>query len=366
MEKMDLVFIICSTTTVIISLTIFLIYLLRRKKNSIIDIKRKENDAYDYYLKTEIPIDIQRRYINNIRTYNSTNFEEADLDKLFFEIKRLRKDIQKANDIKYEKINEMIKDKDNGVFDYKEFIYRISTLTNISSLFELLNQNTDEKYQYVKNVLGDIVHTIRNPASGMRAIIAILKMENTNDELNSKIAALEQFIEEIDNNLNAYYEISHFSSYYSNENEVMSFKEEILSRISLIKISSGKNINYKYDICDINIDKSKSNILLLAVTCILENAIYYCKDNGIIEINTTLDNDTFEIEIYNDGTSIKEEILKHVFDYGFSTRGSSGRGLYIVKRAIEQSLNGVVICENAEDNSGVKFSIIVERILDNE
>lgn len=363
-----LIYIIISVLSVFIGVISIIWGILQRKNNGrmLYNIQR-ENEALNYYLKTEIPKDSQERYLNNIYHFRTTNFDYENIENIFYELRKIRRDIQKSNEIKTNEIKELITNTTtNKDFDYKQFIYQISQMTNIQYLIELLNENKAEEFRYIKNVLADIVHTIRNPASGMSAIITILKMEEINEDFAEKLNDIEKLIEEIENNLNAYYQISHMEPFVLDGNKIQ-LKEEIVLRAKLLALSSGKKVNIEYDnMCDIVMEKNVAEILVLAITCILENSISFINDNGVIKIGLSTDNNILTIEISNDGPVVKEENLESIFNQGFSTRESSGRGLAIAKQAVENTLNGIISCENISADRGVKFSIIMETSNTNE
>lgn len=98
----------------------------------------------------------------------------------------------------------------------------------------------------------------------------------------------------------------------------------------------------------------------MAITCILDNAFAYSPDNGIIAIDAKKEQNQISISIQNQGPIVEPTVLNQIFDQGFSTRQSTGRGLAIAKKAIEEMLNGIIVCENTGEEKGVKFSIIIE------
>lgn len=339
---------------------IFSLNLKRRQDRTIYRIKR-ENEAFNYYLRTEIPQNIQDRYLKNINDFNVSNFEYENIDRLLHEMRKLRSEIIRLNNTKIQKSLNTNNQEGARTFNYDELIEQLSTMTNIQYLFDLLNKEKKEQFKYVRNVLSDIVHTIRNPSSGMRAVIEILKIDySNNQQIIEKINDLEGYIDEIENNLNAYYQISDLNTSLINENKKLSLDEELNARGKLLTISLGKRIELKNNICDIELDKNVLEILTLAITCIWENAISFSKDNGIITTEAVINEGILTVEITNDGPIIKKEVINKIFEQGFSTRDSTGRGLAIVKQAIEKTLNGIVGCENIGDENGVKFTIVVE------
>ena len=368
MKYYDVILIILSITATLVGIFSIIWGIFQKKRSDrTVNAIRRENEAINYYLKTEIPNDLKERYINNINNFKYTNFdyENDNFERMFYELRKIRTDIKKANELRVNEIQELAKNNENNnEFDYAQLVYQISQMTNIQFLFDLLNNSKNQELKYVKNVLADIVHTIRNPASGMKAIIAILKMENINEEFTEKINDIEKYINEIETNLNAYYQISRMDPPVLDNNKV-DLKNEIISRTRLLALSSGKKINIDSDdVCEVSIDKNVCEILMLAITCILENSMSFVNDNGFIIISVHNDNAILNIDITNNGPLIQEEYINKIFDQGYSSRGSSGRGLAIAKQAVENTLNGIISCENLDN--GVKFSIVMETSDKNE
>lgn len=358
-ETVSLVFAIISTILCIV-LSMWTLHQKKRNERALHIIK-KENEELNYYLKSETPYIIQERYLKNINHYNNTNFKYDELDRLLYEIKKLRKDMYNSNETKIQRLTENINENSQKDFNYNELILQLSQMTNIQYLFDLLNSQNNEQYKYVKNVLSDIVHTIRNPASGMRAVIEILKLDNKNNiELLDKINDIENYINEIENNLNAYFQISNLSPSVVDENQTILLRDELDVRGKLLTISLGKKVKLDNNIENVSLNKNVAEILILAITCIWENSINFSKDNGIVYTHAYLYDNILTVEIFNEGPIIKKDLLENIFEKGFSTRGSSGRGLAIVKQAVEKTLNGTVICENIDDDYGVKFTIKIE------
>lgn len=320
----------------------------------------KENEKLDYLLRTEIPKDAVKRYYNNSIYFKNSNFDyEKYEERLLYEIKRLRREIASIKETKVT-LDERQSDKNNS-FNYQEFIYQLSGMTNIRYLFEMLNEEKEIEIRCIKNVLSDVVHTIRNPVSGIKAIITVMKMdENISIEMQQHIENIESCMKQIENNLNTYYQISNITSLESSNDEKIEFSTELLNTINLLVISSGKNIVVEDNIEKFEIGKEISKVLTLAITFILDNAFAYSPDNGIIAIDAKKEQNQISISIQNQGPIVEPTVLNQIFDQGFSTRQSTGRGLAIAKKAIEEMLNGIIVCENTGEEKGVKFSIIIE------
>lgn len=341
-----------------------------KKRIKVMQIERrnmiKENEELNYLLRTEIPKDALERYYNNSIYFRNSNFDyEKYEERLLFEIKRLRREIASINESKIS-LDERVSDASDS-FNYQEFLYQLSGMTNIRYLFEMLNNEKEMEAKYIKNVLTDVVHTVRNPVSGIKAIITVMRMNKNIDEtLQKHISDIEGCLLQIDDNLNTYYQISHTKNLENYDNEKIEFSSELLNTIRLLVIASGKKITIEENIDQFEIKKEISKILILAITCILDNAFAFSPDNGIIYINAHKEENQINIDIQNQGPIVEPTILDQIFNQGFSTRQSTGRGLAIAKKAVEEILNGIIVCENIGEESGVKFSIIIEVEENNE
>lgn len=71
-----------------------------------------------------------------------------------------------------------------------------------------------------------------------------------------------------------------------------------------------------------------------------------------------LDQDTLELRVKDDGVGIRDENLNKIFDFGFSTTGGSGIGLYHVKKIVDEY--GTIVVNNRLDK-GVEFVIGVKK-----
>ena len=361
MDGTDMVYIITSVLGVC-AISISILRLIKTKQKMQKERYRiiKENEELNYFLRTEIPKDAVERYYNNSIYFKNSNFDyEKYEERLLYEIKRLRREIASIKETKVT-LDERQSDKNNS-FNYQEFIYQLSGMTNIRYLFEMLNEEKEIEIRCIKNVLSDVVHTVRNPVSGIKAIITVMKMdENISIEMQQHIENIESCLKQIENNLNTYYQISNITSLESSNDEKIEFSTELLNTINLLVISSGKNIVVEDNIEKFEIGKEISKVLTLAITCILDNAFSYSPDNGIIAIDAKKEQNQISISIQNQGPIVEPTVLNQIFDQGFSTRQSTGRGLAIAKKAIEEMLNGIIVCENTGEEKGVKFSIIIE------
>lgn len=94
---------------------------------------------------------------------------------------------------------------------------------------------------------------------------------------------------------------------------------------------------------------------------VIENLIMNAIEHAVqekIQVKSYLEKDNLVIEIQNFGDIITDKQKKHIFDQGFSTKGSNrGYGLYISQKIIQASGGTIKIISNHDE--GTRFLIIL-------
>jgi len=96
-------------------------------------------------------------------------------------------------------------------------------------------------------------------------------------------------------------------------------------------------------------------------TVVLDNLISNSINANANQINiriNVLDEKTLEVKITDDGEGIKDKDLGKIFDFGFSTRGGPGIGLYHVRKILKKY--GTISVNNRLEK-GVEFTIEVQK-----
>ncbi len=189
--------------------------------------------------------------------------------------------------------------------------------------------------------------------------------------------------------------IDDFRNYFSVKKEKAEFSviKEVLSTIALLKaqLNSHKiNLdvyckckdcpkinkinNYQLD-CNVNDNyyglAGEFRQVILNIIGNAKDAILEKRNKGwsggeiIITIN--IDDDKFEIIIFNTGDPIKQDVMDRIFDPYFTTKENdkgTGIGLYMSKTIIENEMNGTIFAINKEN--GVEFHITMKRKSNNE
>lgn len=133
--------------------------------------------------------------------------------------------------------------------------------------------------------------------------------------------------------------------------DIITFIDEYINNLYLlthkkIKINIEKT-SYKHIYKFVPIE------VVILIDNILNNASKHHAKN--VEISWYKNEDHIELHISNDGDTLSDELLPHIFEYRFSTTGGGGIGLYYAKEIITR-MNGFISVNNKR-TKGVEFII---------
>lgn len=264
----------------------------------------------------------------------------------------------------------------------------INTLIPNARLNEVMNKGIAE-YDCEQNINGMVIVTNRIPLyvnnklvgaiTSFRDITEIRQLSKKLTSINRDADALRSQSHEFNNKLHVIYGLA----YQDNKQELVNYLEEIignkqpeldeisqyikepiitgflnskLSRIKELGIALTFNINGM-------IAPISNHLVIHHLITILGNLI----DNSLdavhsladkkIEINFTVQNGYFYIEIIDNGIGISEKDVQHIFQKGYSTKGDNrGMGLYLVLSCVDE-LGGNIQLFNLGKKKGTCFKI---------
>ena len=147
---------------------------------------------------------------------------------------------------------------------------------------------------------------------------------------------------------------------YSGKSRLESFESQSLENCcqNLVKkwqkSCEIKELEYEF-LCTIEQPFFFDNILTQAIYNIFNNAFEAYKDN--IKITFLNDENNLIIKIIDDGYGFDEKVLKNLGKPNFSTKKSSGLGLYLTIQTLEK-INGNLIVKNIK-NIGAQVEIVI-------
>ncbi len=90
---------------------------------------------------------------------------------------------------------------------------------------------------------------------------------------------------------------------------------------------------------------------------LLNNAMAAVSDNGRIRLGTRLEKDMVVVEVEDNGTGMSREVLAHIFEPFFSTKGEKGTGLGLsITYGIVNKLGGSIEV-GSEEGKGTQFTV---------
>ena len=82
------------------------------------------------------------------------------------------------------------------------------------------------------------------------------------------------------------------------------------------------------------------------------------KKKGIVRVTTKKKNGFYVAEIYDYGIGIEKQALNNIFKKGFTTRRSTGLGLYIAKNIVEKFKGKIKV--SSEKNKYTLFEVYLK------
>ena len=132
-----------------------------------------------------------------------------------------------------------------------------------------------------------------------------------------------------------------------------------------------KDLHFEVSLC--NDDKSncliEKELIEICISIILDNAIKYSQNNGIISVNTRFKENMFLIEIIDNGPGFSERVLKNIFkpfitDNDLTIQGM-GLNLALTKLIIDAHNGNIKVINNEKGGAKVQLEFFDIVIYDN-
>ncbi len=273
---------------------------------------------------------------------------------------------------------EMIQDKMQKIkLGEKNEIIEWKSNDEIGDLIEIYNQlikeleisanklMRSERESAWREMARQVAHEIKNPLTPMKLNIQFLQMawDEKNPDIDRKLReTTNSILEQIEILSNIATAFSNYAKLPKKNIETFNIKELIINTINLY--DNYQNINFKFkeeSESDYNINSDKNNLSIVFGN-IIKNAIQAIgkKENGEILIKINDSNNSYNIEISDNGCGISDEEKKRIFMPNFTTKSSGmGIGLSIVYDILE-TLGGNISFES-EVGKGAIFKINIKK-----
>lgn len=237
---------------------------------------------------------------------------------------------------------------------------------SFNSMADSLEAVDKNRRQFISNVS----HEIRSPITSIKGFIGgILDGVIPKDKQRYYLSLTYSEIQRLTRLVNGLLDLSSIEAgQFKLKIEKLDINETI--RLCIIKFES--KINNKKLKVDVYMEDDKLFVLsdkdrtIQIITNIIDNAIKYVNEGGNIKVSTKSKSNKAIISIFNDGPSISEEDLKHIWDRFYkgdksrTVKVSTGLGLSIVRSILTQL--GEDIWVKNKESGGVEFTFTLKRI----
>ncbi|KFM98736.1 DUF3149 domain-containing protein [Bacillus clarus] len=216
-------------------------------------------------------------------------------------------------------------------------------------------QNEMQKIELVGTFAASTAHEIRNPLTGIKGLIALLKEKYKHEQDQFYFSVIEQEIERINEIVSEFLILGKPTAIIEQKYDV----RDILKEVALIIQSEANlyNIIFIVHLPDhpVHIRCSKDHMKQVVLN-ITKNAIEAMNSGDTLTIVVTSNEKHAQLQIIDTGKGIPKHIQKHLFHPFFTNKDTgTGLGLVICKRIIEM-YNGHISIDSKE-NKGTTVHI---------
>ncbi|WP_242265176.1 DUF3149 domain-containing protein [Bacillus cereus group sp. BfR-BA-01422] len=216
-------------------------------------------------------------------------------------------------------------------------------------------QNELQKIELVGTFAASTAHEIRNPLTGIKGLVALLKEKYKDEQDQFYFSIIEQEIERINEIVSEFLILGKPTAIIEQTYDVRT----ILNEVALIIQSEANlhNIVFHLHLPDhpVHIRCSKDHMKQVVLN-ITKNAIEAMTSGDTLTISVTNNATHSQLQIIDTGKGIPKHIQKHLFHPFFTNKDTgTGLGLVICKRIVEM-YNGQIFI-NSIENEGTTVHI---------
>lgn len=266
-------------------------------------------------------------------------------------------------------INNAAKRFASGEVNRRVYIESKDEIGELADSFNIMAESLEKVENNRRDFISNVSHELRSPITSIKGFIAgIIDGVIPKDKEGYYLDRVYSEIKRLTRLINDLLDLSAIESgklkFYIKEidiNElirvcVINNERKIKEKGIILKVVlQGQN-------CYVKADEDK---IIQVITNLLDNAIKYCGNNGNIKISTYIKGKKVLVEIYNDGPSITDNEIRHIWDRFYKSdksrtnKVSTGLGLSIVRMILVQQ--GEEILVKNHKIKGVSFIFSLTR-----
>jgi signal transduction histidine kinase len=263
-----------------------------------------------------------------------------------------------------EAVTQTAEDISRGSYDRRVQIKaRFKEIERLAATFNRMLDRLQSLLRSMKEINDNIAHDLRSPLARIRGIaeMTLLKEKSIEDYKDMAASTMEECDALIDM-INTMLDITEAEAGVNNVNP------EEFEMVALIQeaceifrpLADEKKIHLKINLPESVTFKNDRKKMQRVVTNILENAIKYTPERGVVTVSATAQNGKIRIDFEDTGMGISEDDLPHIFERFYRcdrsrSQGGVGLGLSLTK-VYTESMNGTIKV-NSTINQGSTFTL---------
>lgn len=249
-----------------------------------------------------------------------------------------------------------------GEFDIKlETESKVDEIRGAYDSFNIMVKELQSTEILQTDFISNVSHEFKTPINAIEGYAMLLQGEDISEEQNEYIEKILQNTKRLTELIGGILLLSKI------ENQVIEPKKEYFrldEQVRKVIVALEMKWTKKEIDFDITMDEvvfcGNQSLLYHVWLNLIDNAIKFSHQNGIITIKLYKENNEIIFIITDDGEGISEENMKHIFDKFYQADSShnkegNGLGLSLVKRILNTN-DGIIECKNNE-GKGCTFTV---------
>lgn len=239
-------------------------------------------------------------------------------------------------------------------------------LLKLRNILTAQNQMLTQEKEQIKTLISDISHQIKTPVAAANTFAQLLDDKDLSDEEHGEyLSALQTSLEKLTFLTNSLIKMSRLESgIISLKPEKNSLNDIVLQAVKTVYAKAKeKNISITFD-CAQNFEAVLDfNWTAEAVTNVLDNAVKYTPDGGIVGLAITEYPSYLRLDIFDNGIGIPEEEQSKIFGRFYRGKQSAGVdgvgiGLSLTRDIINKQHGYIKVMS---DKNGSTFSVFLKK-----
>jgi signal transduction histidine kinase len=270
-------------------------------------------------------------------------------------------------------INKAAKRFANGEVNRRVYIESQDEIGELANSFNIMAESLEKVENNRRDFISNVSHELRSPITSIKGFIAgIIDGVIPRDKEGYYLDIVYSEIKRLTRLIN---DLLDLSAIESGKLKFNMKKININELIRLCVINNEQNIKEKQIILKVDLQNEKYYVnadedkTMQVITNLLDNALKYCGNKGIIRISTYHKGAKVFVEIYNNGPRIADEEIRHIWnrfyksDKSRTNKVSTGLGLPIVRMILMQQ--GEEVWVKNHPNIGVTFTFSLTKYKNN-